>query len=287
MHARVRAACTGFCIALGAAQAASASADSPAPGPSATPAAASAGPSDPCVTILATVTRPTFTTSVCPAQAGHVLIENGYTNTVTVGRGGAATASYPQTLIRAGTVVPHLEISVTPPSEFRTGSTTGYSDAAFGAKYELGYGARWLYGVNAVVTEPSGSPAYTAGGSSYTGNFNWGYTINPVFGLSGTVGYSAVAAGFGSTGSLQRYGAFTPTLEATAALPGTAQAFVEAAYFSRAGYAQSSRWYYDFGLAKDVTKKVQLDVEYGFSPTSILGQTQHYVGAGASLYIGR
>jgi hypothetical protein len=27
---------------------------------------------------------------------------------------------------------------------------------------------------------------------------------------------------------------------------------------------------------------VQLDVEYGFSPTSINGQTQHYIGAGLS-----
>jgi hypothetical protein len=283
----VRAACAGFCIALVVGETVSALGDPAAPGPAGTPTPAPVGPSDPCVTILAIVTRPTFTTSVCPAQPGHVLIESGYTNTVTSGPNGAATASYPQTLIRAGTVVPHLEVSVAPPSEFRSGSTTGFSDIAFGAKYELGYGARWLYGVNAIVTEPAGSPAYTAGGSSYTGNFNWGYTINAEFGLAGTVGYSAFAAGLGPTGGLQRYGAFTPTLEATAALPGTAQAFAEAAYFSRAGYAQPSRWYYDFGVAKDMTKKVQLDVEYGFSPTSILGQTQHYVGGGVSFYLGR
>jgi hypothetical protein len=258
---------------------------SPVPVQSATPAAPAVA-SDPCVTILAIVNRPTIGTGVCPVQADHVMIEDGYTNTVTSGPNGAATASYPQTLVRAGTVVPHLEISVTPPSEFRSGAATGYSDITFGAKYELGYSARWVYGVNAVVSEPTGSSAYTAGGSSYTGNFNWGYTLNPEFALSGTLGFDAFAAGFGPTGNLQHYSAFIPTLEATAALPGSTQAFAEAAYFSKAGYAQPSRWYYDFGLQKVLSRKVLVDVEYGFSPTSILGQTQQYVGGGVSFYLG-
>jgi hypothetical protein len=214
------------------------------------------------------------------------MIESGYTNTTTSGPNGAATATYPQTLIRAGTVAPHLEISVTPPSEIRSGPTTGYADMTFGAKYELGYSSRWVYGVNAVVSEPTGSLQYTAGGSSYTGNFNWGYTISPEFAASGTLGFNAFAAGFGAAGNLQHYAAFIPTLELTAALPATTQAFIEGAYFSHAGYAQPSRWYYDFGLQKDLSKKVQVDVEYGFSPTSIDGQTQQYVGGGVSVYLG-
>ncbi len=258
-------------ILIAAAPAGAQTAPAPPASPSATASPAASptpsAPSDPCVTIMAIVNRPTIGTGVCPVQPGHVMIEDGYTNTVTSGPNGAATASYPQTLVRAGTVVPHLEIAVTPPSEFRSGSASGYSDITFGAKYELGYGARWVYGVNAVVSEPTGSTAYTAGGSSYTGNFNWGYTINSEFALSGTLGFNAFAAGFGPTGSLQHYSAFIPTLEATAALPASAQAFAEAAYFSKAGYAQPSRWYYDFGLQKDLSKKVQVDVEYGFSPT--------------------
>jgi hypothetical protein len=291
MRSHLLAACAAFAAALASGATAVAQ---PAPSPAASPAATAvptasptpSAPSDPCVTILAIVNRPTIGTGVCPVQPGHVMIENGYTNTVSSGPNGAATASYPQTLIRAGTVVPHLEISVTPPSEFRAGGATGYSDITVGAKYELGYGARWVYGVNAVVSEPTGSSAYTAGGSSYTGNFNWGYTINSEFALSGTLGFNAFAAGFGSTGSLQHYSAFIPTLEATAALPASSQAFAEAAYFSKAGYGQPGRWYYDFGLQKDLSKKVQVDVEYGFSPTSILGQTQQYVGAGVSFYLG-
>ena len=261
--------------------AATAAAPAPSPSPSATPS----GPSDPCTTIMAIVNRPTIGTGVCPVQPGHVMIENGYTNTSTSGPNGTATGNYPQTFIRFGTV-PHLELAVTPPSYNKSGPIDGYSDINFQAKYEIGYTAKALYGVNAVVTEPTGSAAFTAGGSSYTGNFNWGYTLSPEFSASGTLGFNSFAAGFGPTGGLQHYFAFIPTLCITAALPATSQAFGEAAYFSRSGYGLPPRWYFDFGLQKDVSRKVQLDVEYGFSPTSINGQTQQYVGAGVSFYLG-
>ena len=56
--------------------------------------------------------------------------------------------------------------------------------------------------------------------------------------------------------------------------------------FSHAGFGQPSRWYYDFGYQKDLSSKVQVDAEYGFSPTAIGGQTQHYIGAGISFYVG-
>jgi len=235
---------------------------------------------------MAIVNRPTIGTGVCPVQPGHVMIESGYTNLVTTGGDGTATGEYPQTLIRFGTVVPHLELSVTPPTYNHSGPVTGYSDVNAGVKYELGYTAKWVYGVNAVVTAPTGSTQFTAGGSSYTGNFNWGYTLNSVFALSGTLGFNAFAAGSSPGGGVNRYSAFIPTLELSASLPATSQAFVEAAYFSHAGFAEPSRLYYDFGFQKDVSRKVQLDAEYGFSPTSIAGQTQHYVGGGVSFYLG-
>ncbi len=231
------------------------------------------------------VNRPTIGTGVCPAQPDHVMIETGYTNLVTSGPAGTAMGEYPQALIRIGTI-PHLDLEIAPPSYDHAGPTSGYADISFGAKYEIGYTAKALYGVNVVATEPTGSSAFTAGGTSYTGNFNWGYTLSPVISASGTLGFNAFAAGFDSHGSLQHYSAFVPTLELAATLPGTSQAFVEGAYFSHAGVGLPGRWYVDFGYQKDVSKKVQLDIEYGFSPTSINGQTQQYVGAGASFYLG-
>jgi hypothetical protein len=255
---------------------------SPSPASSPTPSA----PSDPCGSILSIVNRPTFGTGVCTVRTGHFDIENGYTNTVTTGPGGGNTAAYPQSLIRVGTFDPHLDFEVGPITENHSSVggvfAAGLSDLAIGAKYELGYSSNADWGVNAVVTIPTGPTAFSAGNAQYTGNFNWGYTVNSEFGLSGTLGFNALSA-FTSAGVAQSYFAFAPTLELSAALPGgPSQLSAEYAYFSKAGPNLGSRYFVDFVYQRDFGPHVQLDVEYGFSPTLLNGQKQHYVGAGLS-----
>ena len=90
---------------------------------------------------------------------------------------------------------------------------------SLGAKYELGYNAKALWGVNAAVTIPSGKPAFSAGAAQYTGNFNWSDNLSPVFALSGTLSFNALS-GFNSGGAAQPYFAFIPSLELSAGLPG-------------------------------------------------------------------
>ena len=111
---------------------------------------------------------------------GTRLLENGYTNLVTTGPGGGNTTTYPQSLIRIGTSDPHLDVEVGPISENHSSvggaSVGGMSDLAIGAKYELGYTSNADWGVNAVVTIPTGATAFSAGNAQYTGNFNWAYT---------------------------------------------------------------------------------------------------------------
>jgi hypothetical protein len=255
---------------------------SPLPAPTATPSA----PSDPCGSLLSLVNRPTFGTGVCTVRPNHVLVENGYTNLVTTGPGGGVTATYPQSLVRFGTFDPHLDFEVGPISENRSsvGGTfaSGMSDLAIGAKYELGYTSNADWGVNAVVTIPTGATAFSAGNAQYTGNFNWAYTINSELAVSGTLGFNAFSA-YVSTGIPQSYFAFTPTIELSAALPGgPSQISAEYAYFSKAGPTLGSKYFVDFVYQRDFGQHVQFDVEYGFSPTVLNGQQQHYVGAGLS-----
>ncbi len=258
----------------------------PTPAPASSPTATPSPPSDPCGSILSIVNRPTFGTGVCTVRSGHFAIENGYTNTVTTGAGGGNTAAYPQSLVRVGTFDNHLDFEVGPITENRSsvGGVTvgGMSDLSIGAKYELGYTSNADWGVNAVVTIPTGATAFSAGNAQYTGNFNWAYTINSEFALSGTLGFNAFS-GFNSGGLPQSYFAFTPTLELSAALPGgPSQISVEYAYFSQAGPNLGSKSFFDFVYQRDFGPHVQFDVEYGFSPTLINGQKQHYVGAGLS-----
>lgn len=267
---------SGLAAATGAALAQATPSPSPSPSPTA--------PSDPCGSILSIVNRPTVTTGVCTVQTGHFDVETGYTNTTTSGTGGGSGVSYPQPLLRLGTA-PHLDLEIGAPSyetsSVGTPTITGSSDVSLGAKYELGYNSSADWGINGVVTLPTGGNAFSAGNAQFTGNFNGAYTVNSVVGLAGTLSFNALS-GLNAGGVPQSYFAFIPSLEATATLPGPSEFFGEYAYFSSAGPNLGGKSLFDFGFIRDFGNHLQFDVEYGLSPTTINGQTQHYLGAGLS-----
>jgi hypothetical protein len=234
---------------------------------------------------LAVVQRPSVTTSVCAVKYGGVLVESGYTNTVTTGAGGGVSVSYPQSLLRVGTPLRDLEFQIVLPTYERTtlgGLADGFSDAGAGLKYELGYTAKASYGINVIATEPTGDSAFTSGLATYTGNLNLSYTLSPEFGLASTLSFQSLAAPQ-SNGGAVRGGAFVSSLVLTAGLPGNAQLFGEAAYFSHASLGAPSRVLYDFGLQKQLTPNVLADVEGGIAPAPVNGQRQQYIGAGLSI----
>jgi hypothetical protein len=251
---------------------------SPSPSPS--------PPGDPCGSILSIVNRPTVTTGVCTVRTGHFVLENGYTNETTSGAGGGSDAYYPQSLLRIGTADPHLDFEFGFPS-YETSSvgqptTTGTSDVSLGTKYELGYNSNAFWGVYGAITYPTGSKAFTAGNAEFTGDLNGSYTISSEFSLAGTLSFNALSAA-NAAGSPQSYFCFIPSLELSAALPGgPSQILAEYAYFSAAGPGFGSKDLIDFVYQRDFVNHVQLDVEYGFSPTVLNGGKQHYVGAGLS-----
>lgn len=251
---------------------------SPSPAPSA--------PSDPCGSILSIVNRPTVSTGVCTVRTGHFDLENGYTNTTTTGAGGGSNANYPQSLLRIGTADPHLDFEFGFPS-YETSSVgqptvRGASDVSLATKYELGYNSNALWGVYGAITFPTGTKAFSAGNAQFTGDINGGYTINSEFSLAGTLSFNALSAS-NAAGAPQSYFAFIPSLELTAALPGgPSQLGAEYAYFSASGPGLPAKSLIDFVYQRDFGGHVQFDIEYGFSPTVINGQTQHYVGAGLS-----
>lgn len=253
----------------------------PTPAPSPTPSA----PADPCGSILSIVNRPTFSTGVCTVRTGHFEVESGISNTVTSGPGGGNTVTYGASLLRFGTFDPHLDLEIGPPLANRSslGGTeiSGWGDLGFGAKYEIGYTAKALWGVNAQVTVPSGTSPFSARKPQYTGNFNWAYTLNSTYGINGSLGFNSFG-GPNAAGVPQTYFAFTPSLEATAGLPGPSEFFIEGAYFSSAGAGVKGKTFIDAGYVRDLGAKLQLDLEYGMSPTFVQLQRQHYVGAGVS-----
>jgi hypothetical protein len=223
---------------------------------------------------------------VCTVRTGHFDLENGYTNTTTSGPGGGSSADCPQSLLRLGTFDPHLDFEFGFPSAETSSvgqpTVAGSTDISMATKYELGYGSNADWGLYGAVTIPTGSKAFTAGNAEFTGDLDGGYTINSEFSLAGTLSFNALSAA-NSAGLAQSYFAFIPSLELSAALPGApSQISAEYAYFSAAGPGLSSKSLVDFVYQRDFVKHVQLDVEYGFSPTVISGQKERYIGAGLS-----
>lgn len=276
----------GLTVTTNIALAQPAPAPSSSPVPAASPLPAPSAPSDPCGSLLSIVNRPTVTTGVCTVRTGHFDLENGYTNTTITGTGGGSSAIYPQSLLRIGTADPHLDFEFGFPSAVTSSvgqpTVTGSSDVSLATKYELGYNSKALWGVYGAITYPTGSKAFTAGNAQFTGDFNGAYTINSEFSLAGTLSFNALS-GTNAAGAAQSYFAFIPSLELTAALPGgPSQLGAEYAYFSAAGPGLAGKSLIDFVYQRDFGSHIQFDVNYGFSPTVINGQQQHYVGAGLS-----
>jgi hypothetical protein len=242
--------------------------------------------SDPCGSLLSIVNRPTVTTGVCTVRTGHFDLENGYTNTTTSGLGGGSNADYPQSLLRIGTADPHLDFELSLPSYEKSSvgqpTVTGTSDVSLATKYELGYSSNGEWGLYGAIAYPTGSKAFWTGNAEFTGDFDGAYTINSELSLAGTLSFNALS-GINAAGAAQSYFAFIPSLELSAALPGgPSQLSAEYAHYSAAGPGLGPKSLVDFVYQRDFGNHVQLDAEYGYSPTLLAGQKQQYVGAGLS-----
>jgi hypothetical protein len=255
---------------------------SPAPSPSPTPSAIGPafGGNDPCTTLSAIVTRPTVTNAVCTVRPNHYEIEAGYQNTSFPGAGN--TVVYPQGSIRVGTALRNLEFGVIAPQYTRTSLggaiTTGLTDAGAALKYVIGYSPKVVYGVQASFTAPTGDKAFSAGATQSLYALQAAYTISPVFSLAAGVQDQILA-----TGGVQ-YGSFVPSLVLTASLPASTGVFAEVSQFTRAlGPGSTTRTQYIGGVYHDFGQRLQVDVEYGFSPTVATGK-YNYIGAGFGYY---
>jgi hypothetical protein len=186
-------------------------------------------------------------------------------------------------LARIGTVVPALEIDLGLPMYERThaaGATVaGTTDVGAGLKYVLGYTSRFNYGASVFVTTPTGSNGLSADAPTQAYAFNYGYTLNPVWSLAGTLSFDSLFDG------TQRYSSVVPSLVLTAGLPNATALFVEAAQFTHAqGSFSATRTQFLGGVTRGLSARSQIDLEIGGSPTTSTGK-YHFVGFGASYYL--
>jgi hypothetical protein len=277
--ARLSVAVPAFALVLGSAALAD-------PSPSPSPSAAPAEVSDPCTSMSSLVSRPSFGTAACTVKPHDLLLETGYTNTSASGRGAVNTIDYPQASVRVG-VGRNLEFDLDPESYERTSTipkVSGGSDTSLGLKYEFGYTSRFVYGVNALYTANSGTPAFSGNGDGLLANVNAAFTVSPAVGLFATVGYNSQSAGTVTTPA--RFHGIDPSLGASVSLPLSFIAYVEGFGQSSTGPGLGGRYAFDGGFQRDVGSRLQLDINY-YDFTGIQGGTHlHSIGFGAAYLIG-
>ena len=245
-------------------------------------------PSDPCGSILSIVNRPTVTTGVCTVRHGHVrprkrLHEHDHDRRRRRKQRAlsavAAAHRHGRSASRFRVRLPERRDVIGRSANRQRAST----DISLATKYELGYSSNADWGVYGAVTYPTGSKAFTAGNAQFTGDFNGAYTINSEFSLAGTLSFNALSAANAA-------GAPAVLLRLHSKLGAQRVRFPAARRRSRpntptsppAGPALGAKSLIDFVYQRDFGNHVQFDVEYGFSPTVINGQKQHYIGAGLS-----
>lgn len=263
------AALVAWAIAAGGARAFAQTAPSPAP------------TENPCEGILNLINRPTLASAPCAVPPNHVLVESGFANVVSTGSGSGVATNYPQAVIRIGTFDPKFEFDIFAPNYTHSngGAPSGWGDVALGTQFNLGSNDRFVWGGGALVSIPTGNPAFTAGAAQFTGDFNWVYNLGPVFGLFGTESFNALSAPSAS-GTPQSYFAFIPSTGVSAQLSPNSVLYGEYTYFSQVAPGPGSGSTFDFGYEQAIGSHVEVDVEYGFSPPDPTGLKQHYVGAG-------
>jgi len=259
----------------------------PTPAPSPSPTA----PTDICSSgISSLVSRPTQTNATCAVKQGHVLEESGYQlETVSVSRGGSYNlSSYPNTTLRIGTSAQNVEIDVVPPTLFRANGFSATSDVGLGARWQIGSTPTFAYGVNTVITAPTGSNPInnpyglgSANQPTLVANANVEGSINSVLGYGATFSYQSLNAG------MTHYTSIAPSLDVTVALPASWTLVFEGwRQTNGEGPATPSHTWFDAGVQKDIGN-AQLDLNYGLSNRISTGAglptvQRTYVGAGLS-----
>jgi hypothetical protein len=268
-----------------------AKADQPTPAPASSPLPApspAAAAGYPCNNLNAYVSRPSVTNSACPVPPHQWMIETGYTNTATVGAGSNSGTNVPQALIKTG-IGPRIEFDLLPPSMQKTNNgistLSGTSDIGFGFKALLGYSQRATYGVSVLATLPCGSAAFTSGANTYTLDLNGTYAVNGRFSLFGTAAFNSLA-GTDARGNLARFDSFIPSLGATYSLPSNWSLYAEGAMFNPVALGAGNSRLIDYGIAKNVGSRLQLDAEVGNSLNALNASRFHYFGVGASFLFG-
>ncbi len=233
--------------------------------------------------LLSLLDRPTFSDSACSAPLGHAVLELGFMHADARGEGGGTADNYPEAELRYG--LPggnEFKLLASNYTSQRSGApeeaSSGLSATSIGFKHELGYDAKWLGSVEAVLTLPSGNDAFGSRGLGATFSGIAAYSLTDQIGLSLQLGVSSQTDSVSAGGG--RFTSFNQFLTATWDPIELLQFYGEVYGQTKTSHDEGAGYNFDGGVQYLIAHWMEVDAEEGVRLTGGLGGFTHYYGAG-------
>jgi hypothetical protein len=216
---------------------------------------------NPCAGLLNLVDRPSQLDSACAVPFKSAVVEFGYQYQQLTHSAGQQQ-NFPTAEFRLGLPASN-ELAVLLPNYTPQSQAPRYGVTApsFTIKHEIGYNKNWLGAVEAAVTLPSGSSGFGSNGVGTTVNGIVGYTINPQYNLTFSLGVSSLTEPSFSGG--QRYTSVNPDIVITYSPSERINIYGEVYGQTRTGPGQGSGFNADGGVLFLILPKWEVDLEIG------------------------
>ncbi|MDA8173969.1 MAG: hypothetical protein M0018_05175 [Nitrospiraceae bacterium] len=243
---------------------------------------------DPCsasnpTALLSLLDRPTFSDSACSAPLGHAVLELGFQHANVRGEGGGTADNYPEAELRYGLPgANEFKVLASNYTSQRAGlpeeASFGLSATSVGFKHELGYNAKWLGAVEAILTLPSGNDAFGSRGLGATFSGIAAYSLTDQIGLSLQLGVGSLTDPVSAGGG--RFTSFNQFLTVTWDPVERLQFYGEVCGQTKTSHDEGAGYNFDGGIQYIVAHWLEVDAEEGVRLSGNLGGFTHYYGAG-------
>ena len=240
---------------------------SPTPAPAATPTP------DPCgkdghTAVLSAINRPTVGFSPCAIKPHEFLGEFG----VQPERGTSDFVQIGQGFMRFGEA-PNVEVDVIGPA-YQTQSApvhaSGFADSGVGMKWEFAHSQSSAFGMDVLLTAPTGAAAFTAGVPTQTVNVDYSTSFGK-FGVASTIGALHTNA----------YSSLLPSVVVSNQWTDNAQWYAEAFAQTKTSANTGALLGFDGGVQYMIAPQLELDVEAGRTISDVA--RERYVGVGVGV----
>lgn len=237
---------------------------------------------NPCANMFNLINRPSVADSACVVAFGHGLAEMGYQYQTL--RDSGHQQNLPELQLRLGLPF-NNEINVFLPDHIRQTDKphSGSTAAVIGLKHEYGYTDKWLFSIEALITQADGSDAFGSKHAGTTINAIYDYNMTDALTFTAVLGVSSLTQA-GANGG-QRFSSINPDVLLSWDINDNWDIYLEAYGVSHTDYHQGPGYNCDGGVIYLLRKNITLDASVGQRIKGNLGGFKNYVGIGFAVEV--